>query len=61
MEHRLSALLQLHLQWTGQRQLEDQTRNIYVLGLGAFCIRELTVPAMNNMAADGQMKQGAKA
>ena len=36
LEHRLSALLQLHLhselntglQWTGQRQLQDETRNI---------------------------------
>ena len=51
LEHRLSALLQLHLhsqlntwlQWIGQRQLQDETRNIYVLGLGASYIRELTV------------------
>ena len=49
--HRLSALLQLHLysqlntwlQWTRQRQKQDETRNIYVLGLGASYIRELTV------------------
>ena len=48
--HRLSALLQLHLhsqlntwlQWTGQRQLQDETRNIYVLGFVAAYIRELT-------------------
>ena len=46
-----SALLQLHLhsqlntwlQWIGQRQLQDKTRNIYVSGLGASYIRELTV------------------
>ena len=36
------------LQWIGQRQLQDVTRNIYVLGLDAsyireFYIRELTV------------------
>ena len=51
LEHRLSALLQLHLhsqhntwlQWIGQRQLHDETRNINVLGLGATYIRELTV------------------
>ena len=51
LEHRLSALLQLHLhsqfntwlQWIGQRELQDETRTIYVLGLGASYIRELTV------------------
>ena len=51
LEHCLSALLQLHLhsqlntwlQWIGQKQLQDKTRNIYVLGLGASYIRELTV------------------
>ena len=51
LEHRLSALLQLHLhsqlntwlQWIKQRQLQDETRNIYVWGLGASYIRELTV------------------
>ena len=55
LEHRLSALLQLHLhsqlntwlQWIGQRQLQDETRSIYVLGLGASYIRELTVIAEN--------------
>ena len=48
---RLSALLQLHLhsqlntwlQWIVQRQLQDETKNIYVSGLGATYIRELTV------------------
>ena len=48
---RLSALLQLHLrfrlntwlQWIGQRQLQDDTRNIKVLGIGAPYIRDLTV------------------
>ena len=48
----LSALLQLHLhsqlntwlQWIGQRQLQDETRNTYVWRwLGASYIRELTV------------------
>ena len=51
LEHRLSALLQLHLhsqlntwfQWIEQRQLQDETRNIYVLGFGAPYIRELKV------------------
>ena len=51
LENRLSALLQLDLhsqlntwlQWIGQRQLHDETINIYVWGLGATYIRELTV------------------
>ena len=51
LEHRLSALLQLHLhsqlstwlQWIGQRQLQDETRNIWGGGLGASYIRYLTV------------------
>ena len=51
MEHRLSALLQLHLhsqlntwrQWIGQRQLQDETRNVYALGMGAAYTRELTI------------------
>ena len=51
LEHRLSALLQLHLryqlntwlQYNGQRQLQDEARNIYVWGLGVSYIRELTV------------------
>ena len=50
MEHRLSALLQLHiyvrlktwLQWIGQRQLQDETRNILVLGFGVTYIRGMT-------------------
>ena len=50
MEYRLSALLQLHLhsglntclQWIGQRQLQDETRNISVLGFGAIYVRGLT-------------------
>ena len=45
------VLLQLHLHswlntwlhWIGQRQLQDQTRNIKILGFGAFYIRGLTV------------------
>ena len=47
----MSAPLQLHLhsrlstwlQWIGQRQLRDETRNIHVLGFGASCIRGLTI------------------
>ena len=31
------------LQWIGQRQVQGKTRNLYVWGLGAFYIRELTV------------------
>ena len=49
LEHRLSALLQLHLHsrlntwltWIGQ--LQDETRNIKVLGFGAPYIRGSTV------------------
>ena len=51
LEHRLSALLQLHLhsqlntwvQWIGQQQLQDETTDIKVLGFGAAFIRDLTV------------------
>ena len=51
MEHHLSALLQLHLysqlsirlHWIGQRQLQEETRNISVLGFGVAYIRNLTV------------------
>ena len=47
----LPALLQLHLysqlntwfQWIGQRHMQDETRDIYVWGLGAFYIRDGTV------------------
>ena len=39
----LHSQLIIWLQWIGQRQLQDETRNIYVLGLGASYIRELTV------------------
>ena len=47
----LSALLQLHLrygldtwlQWIGQRQLQNQTRNISVLRFDASYIRDLTI------------------
>ena len=47
----LSALLQLHLhfwpntwlQWIGQRQLQGEMRNIYILGFCASYIRYLTV------------------
>ena len=50
-EHRLSALLQLHLhfrlntwlQWIGQRQLQRETTNIEVLRIAAPYIRDLTV------------------
>ena len=51
LEHRLSALLQLHLHsrlntwlhWIGQRQLQDETRNIQVWGLCASYIWDFTV------------------
>ena len=51
LEHRLSALLQLHLhyglntcvQWIEQRQLQDETSNISVLLFGASHIRDLMV------------------
>ena len=51
LEHRLSALLQRHLhsrlhtwfQWIGQRQMQDEMRNIKVLWFGATYIRGLTV------------------
>ena len=50
----LSALLQLHLhswlntslQWIGQRQVQDETRNINVLEFGATYITYLTVRMM---------------
>ena len=50
----VGALLQLHLasrlntlpQWTGQRQLQDETRNIYVLEFGATYIIGLVVGIM---------------
>ena len=37
-------------QWIGQRQLQDETRKIYVWGLGATYIRELTVYADGSYA-----------
>ena len=50
LEHRLSALLQLHhsqlntwFQRSGQRQLQDEMRIISVLGFGATCIRDFMV------------------
>ena len=52
---RLSALLQLHhsrlntwLQWIGQRQLQDDTRNIEGLGLGVHYISGLIIRYMWN-------------
>ena len=39
----LHSRLNTLLQWIRQRQLQDPTRNIQVLGFGAPCIRELTV------------------
>ena len=47
----MSALLQLRLhsrlntwlQWIGQKQLQDETRNIYVLVFGVSYIRGLAV------------------
>ena len=51
LKHRLSALRQLHLHprlntclhWIGQRQLQDETRNIEVWGFGASYIGDFTV------------------
>ena len=51
MEHRLSALLQLHLhsplntwvQYIAQRQLQAKMRNIWVLAFGASYIRDFAV------------------
>ena len=51
LEHRLAALLLLHihsqlntwLQWVEQRQLQDETRIIWVLGFGVTYIRVLMV------------------
>ena len=51
LEHRLSALLQLHLhsppntqlQWIGQTQLQEEMRNISDMGFGASYIRDFTV------------------
>ena len=47
LEHRLSTLLQLHLpfrltiwlQWIGQRQLQDETGNNYILDFGVSYIK----------------------
>ena len=39
----LRSQLNTWLQWIGQRQLQDETRDIYVLWLGAPYIRDLTV------------------
>ena len=58
LEHRLSALLQLHLhsqhntwlQLIGQRQLHDEARNIYIWRLSATYIRELRVCQIINHA-----------
>ena len=54
LEQRQQVLLQLHLhsglntglQWIGQRQLEDETRNIKISGFGATYIRDFTVLLM---------------
>ena len=51
LEHRLSALLQIHLhswlntrlQWIGHRHLQDQTRTNYVFEFDATSIGGLTV------------------
>ena len=56
LEHRLSALLQLHLHsrlnnwlhWIKQRQLQDETINIQVWGFGASYIRYFTVVINHN-------------
>ena len=62
---RLSALLELHLhsqlnpwfQLSGQRQLQDETRIILVLGFGASNIRDFTVTIMH---ADNTMYSGTR-
>ena len=38
-----SLLLNTSLQWIGQRQLQDETRNIKVWGFGATYIRGLMI------------------
>ena len=51
LEHRMSALLQLHLYsqnnpwflWNGLRQLQNKMRITLVLGLGVAYIRNFTV------------------
>ena len=40
---RLHSRLNIWLQWIGQRQLQDKTRNIIVLELGATYVRGFTV------------------
>ena len=35
------------LQWIAQRQLQDEKKNIYILGFGASYIRDLTVYCMS--------------
>ena len=60
LEHRLSALFQLHLhsllntwlQWIWQKQLQEETRSIYVLGLCASNIRGLLVRILLNIEAN---------
>ena len=39
----LHSLLNTWLHWIGQRQLQDEMRNIEVWGFGATCIGGLTV------------------
>ena len=49
LEHRLWSLIQLHLytrlnsklHWIEQRELQDETRNIYILGFGATYVRDV--------------------
>ena len=65
LEHRLSALLQLHfharldiwLQWVGQRQLQDDARIISLLTFGASYIRDLTVCFKENACMSQVMIQ----
>ena len=47
----LHSQLNTWLQWVGQRQPQDKTRNVYAWGLGAPYIRELTV--IYNLLLDG--------
>ena len=67
LEHRLSALLQLHLhsrlnawlQGVGQRRLQDEMRIISILGFGASYIKDSTVIHVNKRSPGGEMNNVA--
>ena len=54
----LHSQLNTWLQWVGQRQQQDETRNICVLGLGVTYIRELTVRLFCKLAVTCQYEGG---